>query len=142
MITRETIYAALFTKLSAAASFVTKSRKLRHWADVAASEQPALFLAQGPETPSQTKGLPAKWSLAANIYLYVNVGEDPEANPSAIMNPIVDAVEGALAPDPATGYQDLGGLVSHCWIAGPIETDEGVLGPQGVRIIPIEIVAA
>ncbi|HXP74621.1 MAG TPA: hypothetical protein VN823_10790 [Stellaceae bacterium] len=55
------------------------------------------------------------------------------------MNPLLDAIETALAPDLVTNVQSLGGLVAHCWIAGKVETDEGVLGGQAVAIVPIEI---
>jgi hypothetical protein len=36
----------------------------------------------------------------------------------------------------------LGGLVQHCWIAGRITTDEGVLGGQSVAIVPVEILVS
>ena len=48
--TREPIYAALFALLAGAAGVHHGSRRLRHWCDVAAAEQPALFLAQKSET--------------------------------------------------------------------------------------------
>ena len=140
---RETIYAALFAKFAAVPGIITRSRKLEHWTDVVSSRQPALFQAQRNETPGQVQRLPAKWSLRADIYLYVHTGEGTDTVSSTLMNPLVDAIEAALAPDPLTEMQDLGlpGVVSHCWIAGTIETDEGVLGPQGVAIIPVEILA-
>ena len=62
-----------------------------------------------------------------------------------MLNPLLDAVVAALAPggaDLAVNAQTLGGLVSHCWLAGKIETDEGALGGQAVAILPVEIVLA
>jgi hypothetical protein len=58
-----------------------------------------------------------------------------------LLNPLVDAVEAALMPAATTGVQDLGlpAMVQHAYIAGKIETDEGVLGDQAVAIIPVEI---
>ena len=50
---REPIYAALFTLASGAANFVTVSRRLRHWSDVGAAEQPALFMIQKSETAEE-----------------------------------------------------------------------------------------
>ena len=40
-----------------------------------------------------------------------------------------------------TGLQDLGlpAMVQHAYIAGKIETEEGVLRDQAVAIIPVEI---
>jgi hypothetical protein len=136
--TREAIYSALFAKLTAAAGFATASRRLRHWGDVGAAEQPALFQVQKSETARRDAGLPPKWTLAVDLFLYAHAPDDATAA-AAVMNPLLDAIEAALAPDPVTNVQSLGGLAAHCWIAGKVETDEGVLGGQAVAIVPIEI---
>ena len=137
---REAIYSALFAAVSGAAGFVTRSRRLRHWSDVAAAEQPALFQIQKSETAKQRRGLPAQWTLAVDLFLYAHA-PDELAPPASTLNPLLDAVEAALAPDPVSGIQTLGGLVSHCWIEGKIETDEGVLGGQAVAVIPVLLLA-
>src|SRR6185437_16956086 len=59
--TREPIYAALFALVAGAASFVTISRRLRHWSDVGAAEQPALFMIQKSENAEERAPLPVKW---------------------------------------------------------------------------------
>lgn len=138
---RETIYAALFSKVSGIAGIVTASRRLWHWSDVPPASQPALYMAQRSETAVQLRGVPPKWTLAVDLYLYAYSGNDHNAIPAQKLNPLIDAIETALLPSPG-GFQTLGGLVSHCWIAGKIETDEGFLGPQAVAIIPIEIVTS
>lgn len=46
MIVRETIYAALWELGASAAQFTSTNRRLRHWADVAPAEQPALFMSE------------------------------------------------------------------------------------------------
>lgn len=137
--TRESIYAALFAKVSQAATFVTISRRLQHWTDVAASAQPALFQAQVDETAHTTPGpgLPTSFILRVDLYLYANTGGDATLSPSTILNPLMDAVLNALAFEPNSGKQTLGGLVDYCVVDGRIQTDEGVLGNQGVVIIPI-----
>jgi hypothetical protein len=58
-----------------------------------------------------------------------------------LLNPLIDAVEAALAPSPAAGLQnlDLPAMVQHAAIAGKIDTDEGALGDQAIAIIPVEI---
>ncbi len=129
---REPIYAALFAALASAAPFVTASRRLRHWSDVGPAEQPALFVAQ------RRKGLPPKWTLALEVFIYVHAPDDVTP-PASALNPLLDAVEAVLAPADPAAAQTLGGLVEHAWIAGKIETDEGVLGGQAVAIIPIEV---
>jgi len=135
---REVIYAALFSMLSSSGAYKTKSRKLQHWADVTASRQPALFQAQRTETASTVPGQPTVWNLQVDIYVYANTSNKSEA-PSQIINPLLDAIGNALAPDPITGKCTLGGLVQHAWIEGAIQTDEGVLGDQAVAVVPIVI---
>ena len=138
---RETIYSTLFSIIQGIAVSVgvkTISRRLIHWSDVSASEQPAMYLIQRYEDPIQTRSLPTKWKLNVDIYVYVNTGSDPKASPAIMLNPILDALE-ALFPTDADHLQTLGGLCSHCWISGRIETSEGALGAQEVAIVPIEI---
>jgi len=136
--TREPIYAALFGLLASAAPFATASRRLRHWSDVAAVEQPALFMAQKSETAEQRPGLPAKWLCDVELYIYCHAPDERGA-PAGILNPLLDAVEAALAPDTVTNIQTLGGLAYQACISGKIETDEGTLGGQSVAIVPIRI---
>jgi hypothetical protein len=140
---REAIYSALFSTIQGiaiTAAVKTISRRLQYWADVPLSDQPAIFQIQRHEDPIQKRGLPTEWKLAADIYVYVNTGQDPHASPAIMLNPILDALE-ALFPPTSENIQTLGGLCSHCWIAGRIETSEGTLGPQEVAIVPIEILA-
>ncbi|MEY2864604.1 MAG: hypothetical protein RLY58_2311 [Pseudomonadota bacterium] len=141
MINRESIYAALFDRLSGIAGVVTASRKLKHWSDVPMQEQPAMFVAQGNQTAlpgDPSRGLPTKWTLSADVYVYVNTQNSPDS-PSTPMNTIIDAIEQRLKPDGMARTLTLGDLVDHCWIEGTIETDEGTLGDQSVAIIPIRI---
>jgi hypothetical protein len=141
MIIREAIYAALWTLGSGAASFASANRRLRHWADAAPTEQPALFMSEkGGRATVKVLGAPIVWTLYADFYIYVH-SSDPYLAPATILNPLLDALETALAPLPATGIQNLGlpEMVQHAYIAGKIETDEGVLGDQAIAIVPVEI---
>jgi hypothetical protein len=141
MIAREPIYAALFERVAGAAGFVTAERRLRHWSDVAPAEQPALFMTQKSENAAvKALGAPLVWTLNVELYLYAH-SSDPQLSPAAVLNPLLDAVEAALAPAATTGLQDLGlaAMVQHAAIAGKIETEEGILGDQAIAIIPIEI---
>lgn len=136
---REAIYAALFAKFQNATNFVTISRRLQHWTDVPASAQPALFQAQVDETAHTTPGpgIPVTFILRVDLYLYANTSGDATISPSTILNPLIDAALAAIAPEPISGKQTLGGLVDYCYVDGRLVTDEGVLGNQGVCIIPI-----
>lgn len=136
--TREPIYAALFALVASSAGFVTVSRRLRHWTDVGAAEQPALFQIQKSESAEERAKLPPKWRASVDLYVYAQA-PDETTPPATVINPLLDAIAAALAPDPVSNVQSLGGLVAHCWIAGKIQTDEGVLGGQAVAIVPVEI---
>ena len=140
-IERETIYSALWSLASGAAQFASANRRLRHWSDVSPAEQPALFMSEkGGEARVKVLGAPIVWTLHADFYIYAH-SSDPSTAPAEILNPLLDALEGALAPSPATGVQNLGlpGQVQHATITGKVKTGEGVLGDQAVAIVPVEI---
>jgi hypothetical protein len=148
-VTRETIYAACFAKITAGAlvaaggPFRIVERGLKHWNDVPAVEQPALFQTQRVETAIRLgRGAALTWTFHLELYLYAYNGDQSGVASAIAMNPLVDWVESKLAPGPAEEAQTLGGLVSSCGIVGTIETDEGALGPQSMAIIPVEIVIA
>lgn len=141
MIVREMIMAALWTLASKSGSYATASRRLRHWSDVSPAEQPALFMAErGGTGQSKAHATPIVWTLRADFFIYAHAS-DPYAAPASVLNPLIDALEAALAPSPATGLQQLGlpEMVRHAYLVGRVETDEGVLGDQAVAIVPIEI---
>ena len=136
---REAIISALFDLALTAAPFNTSGRRLQLWSKVASF--PALFV-QSTGThypPRDVRGLPPKRTISAEIWVYTDVGKDPNANPEQALNDIVDAIEAALAPNVITDVQTLGGLVSHCWIEGEIEQFPGVLDGIAKAIIPVKI---
>lgn len=141
MIIRESIYTALWELGASAARFTSANRRLRHWADVSPAEQPALFMSEkGGHAAVKKLGAPIVWTLCADFLVYVHSG-DPYLAPAIILNPLLDALEAALSPSPVTGIQNLGlpQMVQHAYIAGKVQTDEGVLGDQAIAIVPIEI---
>ncbi|MGH7044935.1 MAG: hypothetical protein ACREE2_00925 [Stellaceae bacterium] len=141
MIVREMIYSALWTLAATVGGFASANRRLRHWTDVGPAEQPALFMSEkGSVAQIKALGAPTVWTLYADFYVYVH-SDDPYGAPALLLNPLLDALEAALAPSPTTGVQNLGlpQMVQHAYIAGKIETDEGVLGDQAIAIIPVEI---
>lgn len=146
IITRETIYKAFWDKALTAidrsskwSPFKTTNRRLRHWNNVPADEQPAMFMVEHQQVVHQTKGLPPIWMFHTSLFVYDNCGGDSSAIPGQRMNNLIDAIDDAFAP--VRDYQTLGGLVSHCWISGPIDIYEGYEGmmDQSVAIIPFEI---
>jgi hypothetical protein len=141
MIVRESIYAALWNIASGAAKFATANRRLRHWTDVAPAEMPALFMAEkGATATSKAFGTPQEYRLQVDLFIYVH-SSDPYLAPASILNPLIDAIELALAPSPVTGLQQLGleQMVRHARIEGHIQTDEGVLSDLAIAIVPVEV---
>lgn len=141
MINREAIYQALFDQVKSLSGFVTTSRRARLAKDVAPEEQPALFMEEGPgeNVQHQGQGLPAKHLLYVDMGFYARLNEDKNAAPGNILNPLIDAIEAALAPDSDQEDQTLGGLVIYCRISGKIEKNEGLLDGQASVVIPVEI---
>jgi hypothetical protein len=142
MAPREQIMEALFALLTSVATFPTSGRRLMLWSNV--PEQPALFLRDGPETYAarQARGQPAKVTLTAECWIYVQT-RDVNAAPIVALNNLVDAVHAVLVPAAGQECQTLGGLVSHCWIEGRVEKDCGDLDGlgQAIAVIPINIMA-
>lgn len=137
---REPIFAALFARLAAVPGLVTSSRVLKHWSDVPAEQQPALFQAQTRQQPITKTGEPSKWLLSVDVYVYARTGGG--LVPSAVLNQIIDGIEAAFPQHPVTGKHDIGVAgVEWARIEGAIETDEGALGDQAVAIVPIQILA-
>ena len=141
--TRETIYAALFALISGKAPFITTSRVLKHWNDVGPEEMPALFQVQKTEEKKQQRGTPAIWTLRTDLYLYVHTNAQQlggSITASQLLNPLLDAVTGAFAIDDlSNNVCTLGGMVSHAWIDGAIETSEGQLGDHEIAIVPVAV---
>lgn len=139
----ESIYQALFNRLSGIDGFKTTSRRLRHFNNVQPEDRPALFVTQGNQTEVPVKGLDAKVELEAEVYIYIHE-TDQAIPPSVQLNQMIDKVRKAIAPEfpEMCEYQTLGGLVEHCWIEGTIEVFEAVenmLDDQGIAIVPIRI---
>lgn len=140
--TLEQIDQAIFGLIIRSFTFVTKSRRLVNYSSVPAEAQPAAFLASGdlePRLGAGTPGMPYKWKLYRKIWLYANAGNDDQIVPSSIMNPILNAVFAAFKPTPPGDRQTLNGLVYNVSFSGRIMTDEGLLGPQAVAVIPVEV---
>ena len=146
--TREGIASALFTLLQGIPGIMTCSRRVRTWDKVEPQEQPALFLGAGKQIPTQSPdGLKTIWRYQFEGGLYVH-NSDPTVAPATQVNELLDAIEAALlpvqcgAPGMPNSVQVLGdktGRIRHAWIAGEIETDEGVLGDQAVAVFTVEV---
>ena len=92
--TREAVYTALFNLVSAATGLKLASRRVKLWADVNASDKPALYIAQRGELyVRESHAVPQKVTLKAELILYTNVGKDPNTTPSTQLNNLLDAID-------------------------------------------------
>lgn len=137
-VSRETVYAALFARITALPEVVTASRKLRLMDDVAAADCPAVFMTQEGETFEAVTHLPYKRTWRVKLWVYVKPDQATDAVPATELNAVLDAIEGALTVPP-NERQTLGGLVYHCRIDGDIETDEGFFQNAAGALVPVSI---
>ena len=134
---RETAYTALFALLQGLAPFKTTTRRLKHWQDVAPEDQPALYMEHAGEVAQVVRGQPTRIVLEVNIWVYVLSGGDPVG---PILNPLLDAIEMALAPsENGDRVLTLHGVVHHAWIEGQTQIFEGNLGDEAVAIVPVKM---
>lgn len=136
---REAIYAAAFARISTIAGFNTTSRRLKHWADVPAIDQPSAFFVQNSELAANATRMPSRWTLSAEILLYANAGGDKNLIPQQTLNPLIDAICAAFTIHPDGSEQTLDGLVERCRIEGMAHIFEGVLEDQAVVSLQLTI---
>lgn len=122
--------------------FMTSSRRFRHWRQV--PSQPALFLRDAEEDISYDMTLLPKQVITPQLWLYTNVGQNPDAVPAITLNNILDAIEGptgVMRPDNVmTRKFTIGGLVEWCRIVGKIDKESGDAAGQAVAVADIEII--
>jgi len=148
--TREPVYAALFALLSGLTSggtplFRTATRKLTTFESFPNEDQPGMCMHARTELAERRLGLPIKWTLNIDVYVYVHTGAqvDPSIVPSQILNPLLDAIEAALAVDNILANScTLGGLVTSCTVSGTTYIYPGINSDDAVAIVPIQIVLA
>ncbi len=140
---REVLYAALFAQFQTITGIYKATRRLQEYNEVGIEQGPALFMLQRREIAHKLTGVPTKWTLNIELYIYVSTGNDLDNTiPAQVINPIMDNLEAGLEPSNGTFFQKLGVLgVEEARISGPIEIIEGVKGGEAEVMIPIEVVA-
>ena len=133
--------------------FVTISRRWRHWADVPAELQPALFQIEPPgETIRyqwRANGAPV---IVARAEFVIYARQEDFAQPIApLLNGLLASVFAALEPPAFDAsarlslYDPPGNLVAyHARIDGDVNVIEGVTSDpaQGVAYVPVEILVS
>jgi hypothetical protein len=137
MSTREAYIDALYQTLITSSTFHTTGRRLVLWNLV--NEQPALFLRHvGDDNPPRPTRIPPRTVIDCEPWIYAKA-PDPDSIPETVLNNLLDDIDRALQPAPASEAQTLGGLVTHCWIEGRIEIHPGDLDGQGIAVVPIKM---
>ena len=145
MATREQIVAALFAILSAAPGdgvFKTMSRRNRDPEGLDPSQTPAFFLIEHTDKWDRLGGynLGGKREMKVFAIVYYDAGADQNIVPSSVLNPLLDAIEGAMVPDnQQTNTFTIGGLVQACLIDGESQRASGDVTGKGLAVIPIRI---
>lgn len=138
---RNAIYDALFALGESAAQWAFSSRRLQYWNSTV--PQPALFLRSGNDSyPAREVRQPrVKVTLHAEFWIYYLTSDKNEA-PGIMLDTLITNLEDALRPPAFCDAQNLGlPYVSHCWIEGEIDKDDGALTGQAVARVPVKILA-
>ena len=134
---RETAFLALFALVQGIPGIKTCTRRLKHWQDTAAEDQPAIYMEHTGEVTQPVRGLPSRIVLETNLWLYVR-SEGQPVGPT--LNPILDVIYAAFEPKNDGDHTlTLSGLVHHCWIEGQTQIFEGDLGEEAVAIVPVKL---
>ncbi len=149
---REPILVALAARLKAKCSGlkdVTRRYRAAHQVDP--SEKPLLIVAVGTQTATVRRGAPNLWTLQIPVYLYVRRDEaDATTAPGTLINLLVKQIEDALERDSTEAPPDISELYStnlglrnvfSCRVTA-VDTDEGLLDPNGEAAIVIQVEAA
>ena len=140
--TREQVFSAVFNLVNGLPGFALTTRRYTRPSAVEAINCPCLMTWEQPEkTEGSELGLRKRWWEVWLIIVYYN--NDPYTPGATILNPLIDVVEAAFAPDnPVHQTQTLGGLVQAVYIDGPtvkavsdVDIDHG----QGGAVIPVRI---
>jgi len=146
---RDPIYSQLLTQLTAlmAAPYnvVTVSRGFVPW-DLA-DAQPAIYIAPVTETGEYKRGLPTKWLLKIDLYVYVKWVDSVAQGVTALAQ-IMDGIDNVLSPLGPNGgirtdngfVNNLGGLAVYCALQGSADISGGFLNQsQTVARMPVEV---
>ncbi len=150
--TRDAIYSALLTQLLALQkppyNFLTVSRGFVPWD--ACDDQPALFIVPKTEKAEYKRGLPTKYLITLDLYVYVRWIDSVIQGVGALAQ-AMDAIDSIISPiGPNAGplgdngyVNTLGGLVVYCALQGESDISGGYLNnQQTVARMPVEIMAA
>jgi hypothetical protein len=132
---------ALLALLGDTYPFVVKSRRLRDPERLGLSETPALFLLEHEEEYERASpSMPPKRTLWFVAMVYVDVGDDENAIPVAIINDVLGAFNAALGTENyGHGRLTLGDLAYAAMISGTAAWSSGELTGKAALSVPIAV---
>ena len=144
---RETLYSRIFDYFAAlttgdAPLFKTATRVPTTWEQIPSEDTPALLMRQRSEHQKHRQFMPPAYTLNIDLLIYVHTlgAYDRTQIPAQILNPLLDALDGALAiDDPINNACTLGGLVTWAAFNGTTQIHLGTVGDDTVAIVPIEV---
>lgn len=151
---RDQIYAALLAQLTAltVSPYLVQvvSRGFVPWE--AADIQPAIYIVPKNEKGEYKRGLPTKWIIEIDLYVYVRWTDSVNQGVTALAQ-IMDSIDYILSPIGPNGGQpsdngyvnNLNGTfgVIYCALQGQAEVSGGFLNKsQTVARMPVEIMVA
>lgn len=149
---RDPIYAALLTQLQAllASPYLVQvvSRGFVPWDE--ADLQPAIYMAPISEETIYKRGLPNKYLIKLDLWVYVRWVDSVSQGVTALAQ-VMDSIDYILSPLGPNGgahgnngyVNDLGGLAQYCALSGTSEISGGFLNKsQTIARMPLEIQVA
>ena len=152
---REPIYLALQNQLTALMvdpyNVLVVSRGWIHFDE--ADQQPAIYIVPKNERAEYKRGLPTKWVMELDLYVYSKWSDSVNQGVSNLAI-LMDAIEYILSPvgpnssQTTTGRESnsvnsLNGLVVYCALQGVAEISGGFLNRgQTIARMPLEIMVA
>lgn len=145
--TREQVITALAALFAVpgpgvALGFCFSGRKIKMFDKIGLDKQPAIFVAEmHDDVMREPRGLTRRMIMNVQLNVFARV-PDQDTDGAPTINTLLDAVEGAFAPD-AQGLPwnacTLGGLVQRVWIEGQIRKNPGDLNGQAYASVPVKI---
>jgi hypothetical protein len=121
----------------------TVTRLWQPWEQLSELAQPAVVIVEPNETEKHRRGQQSAIEIDVQLIVYARANNQSE-NPPPIgaLNNIIFGIRTALLPSGSglgQNVQNLGGLVSDCYVSGKIKKDAGILDEQMTAIIPLTI---
>jgi hypothetical protein len=124
------------TAINGKTTWSTVSNRLRLWADVSVDQQPAAFLVTHREM-DEYRGLGLlRRRLDLSVWCY---SRSDSVSGAPQLDTMMEAFEAAfaVADNPSTNSNTLGGLVYFCRIEGRVFKDPGDIDNQTLLIVPL-----